>query len=107
VHQAERSKKHLILLLDIEITKCRHGSEWRTAMSLENKNAIIYGAGGAVGGAVARAFAREGARVFLTGRDLSTIDALAKESRLPVAWPRRRRSTPSTRRPSEATSMPS
>jgi NADP-dependent 3-hydroxy acid dehydrogenase YdfG len=79
VHQAERSKKHLILLLDIEITKCRHGSGWRTAMSLENKNAIIYGAGGAVGGAVARAFAREGARVFLTGRDLSTIDALAKE----------------------------
>jgi len=48
-------------------------------MSLENKNAIIYGAGGAVGGAVARAFAREGARVFLTGRDLSALDALAKE----------------------------
>ena len=48
-------------------------------MLLENKNAIIYGAGGAVGGAVARAFAREGARVFLTGRDLGAIDALAKE----------------------------
>lgn len=48
-------------------------------MLLENKNAVIYGAGGAVGGAVARAFAREGARVFLTGRDLGAIDALAKE----------------------------
>jgi NAD(P)-dependent dehydrogenase (short-subunit alcohol dehydrogenase family) len=48
-------------------------------MLLENKNAIIYGAGGAVGGAVARAFAREGARVFLTARDLNAIDALAKE----------------------------
>jgi NAD(P)-dependent dehydrogenase (short-subunit alcohol dehydrogenase family) len=34
-------------------------------MLLENKNAVIYGAGGAVGGAVARAFAREGAKVFL------------------------------------------
>jgi NAD(P)-dependent dehydrogenase (short-subunit alcohol dehydrogenase family) len=48
-------------------------------MLLENKNAIIYGAGGAVGGAVARAFAREGARVFLTGRNLSAIDTLAKD----------------------------
>ena len=48
-------------------------------MLLENKNAIIYGAGGAVGGAVARAFAREGARVFLTGRNLGAINTLAKE----------------------------
>jgi NAD(P)-dependent dehydrogenase (short-subunit alcohol dehydrogenase family) len=48
-------------------------------MSLENKNAIIYGAAGATGGAVARAFARDGARVFLTGRDLGAVDALAKE----------------------------
>jgi NAD(P)-dependent dehydrogenase (short-subunit alcohol dehydrogenase family) len=48
-------------------------------MSLENKNAVIYGAGGAVGGAVARAFARDGARVFLTGRDVGAVDALAKE----------------------------
>ena len=28
----------------------------------------IYGAGGAIGGAVARAFAREGAKVFFAGR---------------------------------------
>jgi NAD(P)-dependent dehydrogenase (short-subunit alcohol dehydrogenase family) len=48
-------------------------------MLLENKNAVVYGAGGAVGGAVARAFAREGARVFLTGRNLGAIDTLAKE----------------------------
>lgn len=48
-------------------------------MSLDDKNAVIYGAGGAVGGAVARAFARDGARVFLTGRDLGAVDALAKE----------------------------
>lgn len=48
-------------------------------MSLGNKNAVIYGAGGAVGGAVARAFARAGARVFLTGRDGGALDALTKE----------------------------
>jgi NAD(P)-dependent dehydrogenase (short-subunit alcohol dehydrogenase family) len=46
---------------------------------LTNKTAVIYGAGGAVGGAIARAFAREGARVFLTGRSLSKIDAVAKD----------------------------
>jgi NAD(P)-dependent dehydrogenase (short-subunit alcohol dehydrogenase family) len=43
-------------------------------MLLENKTAVIYGAGGAIGGAVARAFTREGARVFATGRD--EVDAL-------------------------------
>lgn len=48
-------------------------------MLLENKNAVIYGAGGSVGGAIARAFAREGARVFLTGRNLDAINILAKE----------------------------
>jgi NAD(P)-dependent dehydrogenase (short-subunit alcohol dehydrogenase family) len=42
-------------------------------MLLENKNAVVYGAAGAVGSAVARAFAREGARVFLTGRNLAAI----------------------------------
>jgi enoyl-[acyl-carrier-protein] reductase (NADH) len=48
-------------------------------MLLENKNAITYGAAGSVGGAVARAFAREGAHVFLTGRNLGALDVLAKE----------------------------
>jgi NAD(P)-dependent dehydrogenase (short-subunit alcohol dehydrogenase family) len=43
-------------------------------MLLENKTAVIYGAGGAIGGAVAQAFAREGARVFATGHD--EVDAL-------------------------------
>jgi 3-oxoacyl-[acyl-carrier protein] reductase len=37
-------------------------------MLLEGKNAVVYGGGGAIGGAVARAFARDGARVFLAGR---------------------------------------
>jgi len=42
-------------------------------MLLQNKNAVIYGGGGAIGGAVARAFAREGARVFLAGRTLARL----------------------------------
>jgi NAD(P)-dependent dehydrogenase (short-subunit alcohol dehydrogenase family) len=37
-------------------------------MLLEGKNAVIYGAGGAIGGAVARAFARAGPNLFLAGR---------------------------------------
>jgi NAD(P)-dependent dehydrogenase (short-subunit alcohol dehydrogenase family) len=48
-------------------------------MLLENKNAIIYGAGGAIGGGVAKAFAREGARVFLAGRTTAKLDNVAKE----------------------------
>jgi NAD(P)-dependent dehydrogenase (short-subunit alcohol dehydrogenase family) len=48
-------------------------------MLLPNKNAVIYGAGGAIGGAVARAFAREGARLFLTGHHLTPVEAVAKE----------------------------
>jgi 3-oxoacyl-[acyl-carrier protein] reductase len=47
-------------------------------MLLEGKNAVVYGGGGKVGGAVARAFAREGARVFLAGRTLATLDAVSE-----------------------------
>ena len=48
-------------------------------MLLENKNAIVYGAGGAVGGAVARAMARDGAAVYLAGRTLAPVRAVADE----------------------------
>ena len=48
-------------------------------MHLQRKTAVIYGAGGAIGGAVSRAFAAEGARVFLTGRDLSAVKVVARE----------------------------
>ncbi len=46
---------------------------------LKNKVAVIYGAGGAIGGAVARAFASEGAKVFLSGRKRATVEAVAME----------------------------
>jgi NAD(P)-dependent dehydrogenase (short-subunit alcohol dehydrogenase family) len=48
-------------------------------MLLEKKNAVIYGAGGALGGAIAKAFAREGAKVFLAGRTRASLDAVAEE----------------------------
>ena len=48
-------------------------------MILKDKVAVIYGAGGAVGGAVARAFGREGARLFLTGRHLASVEAVAED----------------------------
>jgi NAD(P)-dependent dehydrogenase (short-subunit alcohol dehydrogenase family) len=48
-------------------------------MMLKNKVAVIYGGGGAIGGAVARAFAREGARLFLTGHRRGPVDLVAKE----------------------------
>jgi len=50
-------------------------------MLLENKVAVIYGAGGPIGGAVARAFARERARVFLAGRTKAKLGELADEIR--------------------------
>ncbi len=50
-------------------------------MLLDGKNAVIYGAGGSVGSAVARAFAREGARVHLAGRTRETLEAVASEIR--------------------------
>ena len=46
---------------------------------LENKNAIVHGGGGAIGGAVSRAFACEGAHLFLAGRTLAKVEAVAEE----------------------------
>jgi 3-oxoacyl-[acyl-carrier protein] reductase len=50
-------------------------------MLLKNRNAVIYGAGGSIGSAVARAFAREGAKVHLTGRTLESLEEVAEEIR--------------------------
>jgi 3-oxoacyl-[acyl-carrier protein] reductase len=46
-------------------------------MLLNNKSAVIYGAGGSLGGAVATALAAAGARVFLSGRNLSSVQKTA------------------------------
>ncbi len=46
---------------------------------LQDRNAIVYGAGGGLGGGVARTFAREGARVFLAGRTRERLEAVAAD----------------------------
>jgi NAD(P)-dependent dehydrogenase (short-subunit alcohol dehydrogenase family) len=48
-------------------------------MLLKDKVAVIYGGGGAIGGAAARVFAREGATVFLVGRTERRLDTIARE----------------------------
>ena len=48
---------------------------------LKDKNAVIYGGGGSIGGAVARAFAREGANVFLAGRTRAKLEEVSDEIR--------------------------
>src|SRR5260221_10328609 len=57
----------------------RPSPEGKRKMMLKNKVAVIYGAGGAIGGAVARAFASEGARLFLTGRHQAAVEAVARD----------------------------
>jgi NAD(P)-dependent dehydrogenase (short-subunit alcohol dehydrogenase family) len=48
-------------------------------MLLENKTAVVYGGGGAIGGAVARTFAREGARVVVAGRTRRKLDRVVAD----------------------------
>jgi DHA2 family multidrug resistance protein-like MFS transporter len=50
-------------------------------MLLDTKTAIVYGAGGAIGSAVARAYAREGADVHLAGRTMATLEEAAERIR--------------------------
>jgi 3-oxoacyl-[acyl-carrier protein] reductase len=49
------------------------------AQLLQNRNAVIYGGGGSLGGSVAKAIAREGATVYLAGRRLSSVQQVADE----------------------------
>ena len=48
-------------------------------MLLEHKYTIIYGAGGLIGGAIAREFAREGVKVFLAGRTHEKLEVVASD----------------------------
>lgn len=50
-------------------------------MLLEDKVAVIHGGGGSIGGAAARVFAREGARLFLAGTSLPRLEAAASAAR--------------------------
>lgn len=48
-------------------------------MLLKNKTAVLYGAAGHIGRAVAHVFAREGAQIFLTGRDAAALKSMASD----------------------------
>lgn len=50
-------------------------------MLLNDKHAVVYGGGGSIGGAVARAFGREGAEVHLAGRTESKLEVVAEAIR--------------------------
>jgi len=65
-------------MLRVECYNTGPTKRWEADVLLENKNAVVYGGGGPIGGAVARAFAREGAKVFLAGRTLARLDAVAR-----------------------------
>jgi len=68
-----------VLLEDVTArAECANPTNNRKEMLLEDENAVIYGGGGKVGGAVARAFAREEARVFFAGRTLESIEEVAE-----------------------------
>jgi NAD(P)-dependent dehydrogenase (short-subunit alcohol dehydrogenase family) len=54
------------------------GTERNRIMMLNDKVAVVYGAAGAIGGAVAHAFAREGAKLFLAGRGRTPVEVVAK-----------------------------
>lgn len=54
-------------------------------MLLQNKTAIVYGGGGAIGAGIARTFTDEGARVYLVGRGREALDAVARETGAQVA----------------------
>src|SRR4029453_5397582 len=72
--------------LDVAVSTCMSArmarasadDERKPEMLLKGKVAVVYGAGGAIGCSVARAFARNGATLFLTGRLRAPVEAVAK-----------------------------
>jgi NAD(P)-dependent dehydrogenase (short-subunit alcohol dehydrogenase family) len=46
---------------------------------LQRKNAVVFGAGGSIGAAVAAEFAAEGAEVFLSGRTIANVEDVARQ----------------------------
>jgi len=67
---------------------------------LNGKHAVVFGAGGSIGAAVAKEFATEGAEVFLSGRTKSTVESVASQIISTAAGRTLLRLTPSMMRPS-------
>lgn len=54
-------------------------TQFNSPRILEGKRAVIFGAGGSIGGAVAKELAAVGAEVFLSGRNMANVEAVAKQ----------------------------
>lgn len=65
--------------LPIAATGAQRKAAAERAGLLQGKVAVVYGAAGSMGSSISRAFAQEGARVFLAGRTRASLDALATE----------------------------
>jgi 3-oxoacyl-[acyl-carrier protein] reductase len=50
-----------------------------SSLILHEKHAVVFGAGGSIGAAVAKEFAAEGAEVFLAGRTGSNVEDITKQ----------------------------
>jgi NAD(P)-dependent dehydrogenase (short-subunit alcohol dehydrogenase family) len=74
-------------------------------MLLKDKIAVVYGAGGNIGGTVARAFAADGARLYLVGRTRARLERTAADIAAAGGTARSPNSTPPTRPRSSGTSM--
>src|SRR5258707_14363005 len=55
------------------------GGSMNTLPTLRGKRAVVFGAGGSIGAAVAREFAAEGAEVFLSGRTRPTVEDVRRQ----------------------------
>ncbi len=54
--------------------------------NLSNKTAVVFAASGAIGGAVAKAWAGEGAKIYVSGRDSAAVETLAEEIKAAGGW---------------------
>ncbi len=61
------------------VTRAMGGIPMSRSPILQEKHAVVFGAGGSIGAAVAREFAAEGAEVFLAGRTKSNVEAVARQ----------------------------
>jgi NAD(P)-dependent dehydrogenase (short-subunit alcohol dehydrogenase family) len=52
----------------------------------KDKVAVVFAASGAIAGAVAKSLAEQGAKVYLSGRDLASVEALAAEIKKHGGW---------------------
>jgi 3-oxoacyl-[acyl-carrier protein] reductase len=51
----------------------------RSSLLLRRKHAVVFGAGGSIGAAVAKEFAAEGAEVYLAGRNKLNVEEVTKQ----------------------------